>query len=549
MSNRNELIIWDTGLYGIPKNFDEALEMADVLSEQSENNTSLMLKKFASKLTKFAKKAKEDDIWEDYHHIDEEVANNLYAAFVLEMPDRGWEDIVIKIAELASQFNLAIVYEEAITAFLPNNQVLPIENLVYWQALKESLKAKASSNFPKTLKQFKKWMEPQCEAMLAKHGFVERVFINDLSLYAYFRKLNDIYQYMIVGYHIDHYESEFTLSIMVVLSHDKINTIYNLFSFYPLDNSFNIPFNFAFYDEFNKVRIIKTHNSTNNLFKFLEDVLLFDLNKIQNITSLDNLVNGNNPYGNYLRTGCFIPMCIITARLANNPQYNELVKQFEQAKFWGANNSTRTTEWPKLLKYLQDEVQPLETTTNTAEVKDLPATIQKYLNQVVDEDMEQCGELDWDDEYTLKFWLIKDDDQLINFLRFGLTSAISKMLDDNEEAWQETNKNSENDDESMLRERQLFAKYPPIYAAVHDIFEFFAAFSFHGLSVIKSWSEEGMQNVLQAFQLLGLEKLATAYKAGRQNIRAFKTVMEFDISQQHLEVAEAVRKNYQLFLV
>ncbi|MBK7301019.1 MAG: hypothetical protein IPI79_12200 [Moraxellaceae bacterium] len=82
MSNRHDVIIWDAGLYGIPKNFDEALEMADVLSEQSENNTSLMLKKFASKLTKFAKKAKEDDIWEDYHHIDEEVANNLYAVFV-----------------------------------------------------------------------------------------------------------------------------------------------------------------------------------------------------------------------------------------------------------------------------------------------------------------------------------------------------------------------------------------------------------------------------------------------------------------------------------
>lgn len=195
------------------------------------------------------------------------------------------------------------------------------------------------------------------------------------------------------------------------------------------------------------------------------------------------------------------------------------------------------------------DTNKVETTMNTAEVKDIPATIKKYLNQVVDEDMEQWGQLDWDAEYTFKFWLIKDDDQLINFLRSGLGIAICNMLDENEEAWQETNKNSENDDESMLRERQLFAKYPPIYAAVHDIFEFFAAFSFHGLSVIKSWSEEGMQNVLQAFQLLGLEKLATAYKAGRQNIRAFKTVMEFDISQQHLEVAEAVRKNYQLFLV
>lgn len=60
-------------------------------------------------------------------------------------------------------------------------------------------------------------------------------------------------------------------------------------------------------------------------------------------------------------------------------------------------------------------------TMYTTRVKDIPASIKDYLNQVVDEDMEQWGKLDWDAEYTFKFWLIKDDEQLINFLRSGLS--------------------------------------------------------------------------------------------------------------------------------
>lgn len=206
---------------------------------------------------------------------------------------------------------------------------------------------------------------------------------------------------------------------------------------------------------------------------------------------------------------------------------------------------------------------------------DIPSAIKEYLNKVIEEDMREWRSLDWNIEDTFRFWLIKDDDQLINFLRFGLNIAISNLLDDNEDAWQETNNFlEENDDDGrvMLREREALATYPPIYAAIHDVFEFFAAFSFHGLSLLGSWGEEGMKNVLQAFQLLGLEKLANAYKIGIDNIPeydediedaefmydescqetiipAFETIMEFNITQQHLDVAEAVRKNYQLFLV
>lgn len=147
------------------------------------------------------------------------------------------------------------------------------------------------------------------------------------------------------------------------------------------------------------------------------------------------------------------------------------------------------------------------------------------------------------------------------------------MLDDAEEIWQASNNHSEAEEDGFtLREREVLAQYPPVYAAMYDIFEFFAAFSFHGPSLIGGWGEEGMKNILDAFKFLGLNKVAEAYAVSIKNIPdynpdieddgfiyselcrekiipAFETVMPFSITQQHIDVAEAVRKNYQLFLV
>ena len=111
MANRNELIIWDIDVYDSPNDFDHAVEMAHILSEQSADNISLNLKKFARKLSKVAQKAKQDDdIWEGYQNIEQEIATLSYAAFILEMPNRGWESILKEAVALASKLNLAIFY-------------------------------------------------------------------------------------------------------------------------------------------------------------------------------------------------------------------------------------------------------------------------------------------------------------------------------------------------------------------------------------------------------------------------------------------------------
>ena len=59
-----------------------------------------------------------------------------------------------------------------------------------------------------------------------------------------------------------------------------------------------------------------------------------------------------------------MPHCLIVARLTNNPQFEELcinLGAFGEGskRDWGANASARESEWPKLVKYLREEVKPL----------------------------------------------------------------------------------------------------------------------------------------------------------------------------------------------
>lgn len=226
--------------------------------------------------------------------------------------------------------------------------------------------------------------------------------------------------------------------------------------------------------------------------------------------------------------------------------------------------------------------------TQKPDIRDIPATIKTYLNLVIDEQIQDFGEIRWNAEYTFKFWQIEDEDELIDFLRFGLSMAVAKIIDEQEAEWQKIHNplkadcydEDETDEEyarRVIRERELLAKYPPVYAAIFDVFQFYSLFHLHHISLVGSLGKEGMADVLAGFTLLGLEKLVTAYRAGIEKTpayasdihedeepiydlmygmtsleeitSAFETVMEFNIRQQHIDVAEAVRKNYKLFLV
>ena len=56
--------------------------------------------------------------------------------------------------------------------------------------------------------------------------------------------------------------------------------------------------------------------------------------------------------------GFYCPQQLIVARLANNPEYEKLRTFFEAKKSFGANDKARATEWPKLVQYLEEAINP-----------------------------------------------------------------------------------------------------------------------------------------------------------------------------------------------
>ncbi|HNJ86780.1 MAG TPA: hypothetical protein PKU92_09375, partial [Agitococcus sp.] len=127
MGNRHDVIIWDAGVYGIPANFDEALSMAEKLSEQSVSVISEKVLAFAKDIEKIAKKnVKEDSYWQRYTELVKKIKQKSTAAYVIAMPECAGADFVLKeVVEAAVRHHLVAADEEVLTVFLPHNEFLP----------------------------------------------------------------------------------------------------------------------------------------------------------------------------------------------------------------------------------------------------------------------------------------------------------------------------------------------------------------------------------------------------------------------------------------
>ncbi|MBK9185961.1 MAG: hypothetical protein IPM78_06560 [Moraxellaceae bacterium] len=170
-----------------------------------------------------------------------------------------------------------------------------------------------------------------------------------------------------------------------------------------------------------------------------------------------------------------------------------------------------------MIKYLKEEVSPIieRSPSSISTIKQLPNIIQKYLHQQMDDDLKIGKTVDWDTQLNFNFWQIADTQQLLNFLTFGLYPAINKMLKEVKDGWQkDTNDETSYQDALLLIEKQQFAKLPEIYEAIYTIFKYFADYRIQGVSLLGRLGEEGMEDVISGFRILGLKQLAYAYEMG-----------------------------------
>jgi hypothetical protein len=457
--------------------------------------------------------------------------------------------------------------EEISTIFLPNDEFLPPSQEHMWWAFVDHLE---NDDFPKNEKKFEKYCTPLVDAMFAKYGFTEkRLFGEKLRYVLDFKNFSISIEF---GYGQSN-SGRFLLNTFGYITSSPMLTVYNRFSFYKIEEIL-ISFGLVF-EPISGADYINSNSELRSALHKKERIAML-MSGIQDLASLDNLINGDTypSIRDKIQHSAQAPLCAILGRLADNPDFEGLVDKLDKITGWQINTPAKATEWPKLAQYLRKEVQPLEKRSEAlpAKIRDIPTPIKHRLQQMLSEyQAKNSPLLTWSVEYNDKFWLIEDNAQLIDFLRFGLQTVLCDLLDEAEQAREDADIELDEED-TISAEKQVLAKYPAVYEAIYHIFEFFAAYQVHGASLIASWGKDGMDDVFASFKQLGLHQITKAYYVSTNHIpkynpdienatffyaqecrekiiAGFETVMPFSITQQHIDVAEAVRKNFYTFLV
>jgi len=365
----HHIFVWDTAQHGAANSLEQAITMATDLAEQpSEPNPKFI--QFAKYVQNHFKTA-EGSEKSYYLDFDNEVQEHKTAALMVELPNDAWQPVLMCMVDAASRLGLAIYDEETQMAFMPPNVVLPASRLNAWEQLKKEV---TQPRFPQTIKQLKTWIKPLLNDVLAKNGFdtkgVEHTSFPDYLNYT--KKIALGTQFIDIQYE-SRYRGEFGISVMFGASSDIVNLISKKFNLPP----YRIPNRI----EANTLKLLgediipcnsgrsrmDQYQHPNDVYEFLghlETIVFPILMLAENINSLDKLINGsinngvNDSIKNKVAAGMrFVDrrVRLIVARLANNPDFEELVLALKPPA-----PDTLITQWESIVNYLRQEIKPIE---------------------------------------------------------------------------------------------------------------------------------------------------------------------------------------------
>jgi len=356
------VFLWDAARHGTPKSYEHALEMWDDLYHRTEKEetASERLVAFGEEFGQFIDGSGEES-WLNVLAGTGAYARRCRTAVLrLELPDTDWQPVLVKMVEVASKHGLVALHEDGVSLFLPNGKVLPANRAKTWKALQAALKQEGG--FPKTLAQFEKWLMPQVEMMLERHGLWEKgVLPWNEEQQAYVRndgKSLTLYIYVTCQRN----KRGFCFGISFCIIDTTVSEICSRFRFFAPDRVVRgeVMTSILGYKSFAEIDVTDCHsgfkvlgNCERGLFPILDPAL--------SITKLDILLNGgaDHRYKDYFHNFVYKPQCLIVARLAGNPDFEKLSHELAVDTGWHANEDVWKEEWPKLVKYLREEVRPI----------------------------------------------------------------------------------------------------------------------------------------------------------------------------------------------
>lgn len=347
-----------------PANLDQISKDFAYLSLHRTGQTSTSLVSFAQAL---ASHVPTDNLqeWQDlYMNLDKSILEKGLLFIALDLPNEDWIVGLKTVVDIAEQHSI-IIFDDALgMAFLPSGKILPQSKQKMW---KNALLEVETTDFPITLSSFKKIAQPLVEGLLFKYGFTEKYIDieNEDDIWRFYSTLDNRYKFGIA------YETQFQpdrQSDVFQMTHEtccyygsEISSIYNKFDFFK--NGECISINFGISKTQKNIDITNEDSLRTGLFQ-IENLLKLTLS-IKDIKSLDNIMNGNlyPQLSHYYHHFFYMPHCLIVARLANNPKFEQLAIDLgtygsQSGRNWGAHVPKQITEWPKLVQYLREEINP-----------------------------------------------------------------------------------------------------------------------------------------------------------------------------------------------
>lgn len=558
------LELWDIQRDGDAKNLEQVItKMANLRGTKAEMTPAM--RAFIQEFNDYVDNNKQDiedpvflGSWETF---TQDYQNYTKAVLIIDLPYENWQKIFIKAVDIAQKYGLGLFFNELLIAFVAKGVICPKDKKRFWTGFKNYY-LQDNPVFARTVSEFKKLTHPIIEAILLKNNFtfLPNEFHDEPPFYK--RNIDNGFQMLCFGYGCRN--GEFCISISLEFNFDAVDLIIKKI----LPNSGRT--GLVIYDMltflkdmqlgvYNNIKNAEDHKQAIHL---IEDKIINTIcNHTQNIYDFDKFLNGvleNGALKNQDRhINSFV--CLTVAKLADNPYYEKL--SVDLKSYNHIREVYTMKKWNELVQYLNKEDSTTFLNTESVMSKtEIPSEIRNALQQLIDKNKSNLQKPNWMSEDIFRFWLINDNENLITFLKFGLTLAISSLLEIAEEKYQYDDDYVEDEDELTPAQKLELQKYPPAYTAIDHISVFFIFYELHGPSYISSVGKAGLKEIIDSFNLFGLHQIARGYTQIYDKydliddnyydfISVFETVMEFNITQQHLDVAEAVRKNYQLFLV
>ncbi len=403
--NRHDVFIWDPERYGTPKSFEQAMDMAELLEERENEEPTAKLIAFGQQLESINK--------EDGNRFDgmtSRMKSSKRAVLKILMPDYGWQQELKILVDAANMHGLVLFDPEIVMVFVPPNKIFPSIAAKLWENTNKMLDA--NKDFPTTVKQFEKWFEPILALMLNKYAFIKNGFNPDNTIYPVYQREVDIgTQYIMAVYDIK--RTGFDIYIVPLMTSDDINKIYSSFKFFKQKSIFSGCFLSNVLRMPSEIKAINNKDDALKILHIIESKLIPILDSSRNIKGLDNVLNSESyPYfKEYQQNAVSMPYCLIVARLANNPDFEQLVLELPKAKWLGANTKAMSEEWPRLVKYLRDEFDPKTFAEEQARLKAEDALMKQQEAEVLarhftpktNEELLDLGQ--WRDPKTKLIWM------------------------------------------------------------------------------------------------------------------------------------------------